>query len=150
MPLLSKGFPVAKEQFIAGKYVQNFSDNTKDRVYISTNQNEIIFKSEAFNASFNLISGKLSKLDYGSGNIMLQGLAPNFWRATTDNDYGFNMPKHMGVWKEATEKQELVSIKLKDKEKLLDMSSNEQMINFRGNSIALEVIYKFFPNALLE
>ncbi|MFS4481562.1 glycoside hydrolase family 2 TIM barrel-domain containing protein [Hyunsoonleella sp. 2307UL5-6] len=142
MPLLSKGFPVAKAQFIAGKCIQSFLDNTKDRVYISTNQNEISIKSEAVLVIFNKNSGHLSKLDYGSGNIILQGLAPNFWRATTDNDYGFNMPKHMGIWREATEKQDLVSITLKDEEKVLDISSKAQVSNFKNNSITLDVIYR--------
>ncbi|MCL4118042.1 UNVERIFIED_CONTAM: hypothetical protein GTU68_010429 [Idotea baltica] len=129
LPLLSKGFPVAKEQFIAGVFAPSFIANTDDKLLVSAKQNEIVFKSESFMASFDKKSGKLSKLDYGNGNIMLQGLIPNFWRATTDNDYGFNMPKHFGVWKEASEKQELVSMKLKD----------------RVNSINLEVIYKL-PN----
>ncbi|WP_298553335.1 glycoside hydrolase family 2 TIM barrel-domain containing protein [uncultured Algibacter sp.] len=141
LPLLSKGFPVAKEQFIVGDFASSFMRNTNDKLLVFTEQNEVVFKSETFSASFNKTSGKLSKLDYGDGNIILNGISPNFWRATTDNDYGFNMPKHLGIWKGATEKQTLVSMQLKDKRKILDLSSNEEISNFKGSVINLEVIY---------
>ena len=141
LPLLSKGFPVAKAQFITGAFVPSFIENTQDKLFISSKENEIIFKSEVFIASFNKATGRLSQLDYGNGNLILQGLSPNFWRATTDNDYGFNMPKHLGVWKEATEKQTLVSIQLKDKGTVLDISKNEEISSFNGHSVNFEVIY---------
>ena len=149
LPLLSKGFPIAKEQFITGTFVPSFMENTNDKLLVSIEQNEIVFKSEAFTVSFDTASGKLSKLDYGDGNIILQGISPNFWRATTDNDYGFNMPKHLGVWKEASEKQELVSIQLNDNGKILDLSSKEQISNFSSNIINLEVVYDL-PNNIAK
>lgn len=145
LPLLPKGFPIAKAQFIIGHFVHHAIEDVHDKLLISTDGDYIIFKSKAFIASFNKASGKLSKLDYGNGNIILQGLSPNFWRATIDNDYGFNMPKHLGAWKQATLKQELVSIKLKDDKKEFDLSSIKQISNFNGSSIALEVTYKL-PN----
>lgn len=149
LPLLPKGFPIAKEQFTMGNFVPSFIENTNNKLHISNEQNEIVFKSEAFMASFDKTSGKLSKLDYGNGNIILQGISPNFWRATTDNDYGFNMPKHLGVWKEGTQKQELISIQLKNKGIIVDLSSIDQISNFKDNSINLEVVYQL-PHAMAK
>ena len=149
LPLLSKGFSIAKEQFIKGVFVPKFLNNTNERLFVSIAKNEVIFKSEALMVSFDLTSGGLSKLDYGNGNIMLEGVIPNFWRATTDNDYGFKMPKHFGVWKEASEKRELISLKLIDKDKVLDLVSSEEISSFKGSSIVLEAIYKM-PNDIAK
>jgi beta-galactosidase len=144
-PLLLKGFPIAKEQFITGAFVPSDIENTQDKLIVSTEENEIHIKSNIFKVSFNTTKGILSGLDYGDGNIILKGMQPNFWRATTDNDFGFNMPKHFGVWKEATENQRLVSIELKAKEKVLDVSSADEISNFNDSFINLEVTCKL-PN----
>ena len=149
LPLLSKGFPVAKEQFIMGNYVSGFMKSTSDKLLVSTERNEVVFKSKTFTFSFNIASGKLSKLDYGNGNVILQGISPNFWRATTDNDYGFNMPKHLGVWKKATQDQMLVSMQLKDVDRVLDIDLNTQISNFQSNSVSLEVVYNL-PNDMAK
>ncbi|WP_396600890.1 glycoside hydrolase family 2 TIM barrel-domain containing protein [Algibacter sp. R77976] len=141
LPLLTKGFPLAKAQFVTGAFTPKFKENTKDDILVSTTKNEIVFKSKAFKASFNKKSGELSSLDYGNGNIIQKGISTNFWRATTDNDYGFNMPKHFGVWKKATENKELISMLLKNKKSTFDVYSEEN-ISFKENTINLEVNYK--------
>ncbi|MFC2127113.1 glycoside hydrolase family 2 TIM barrel-domain containing protein [Bacteroidota bacterium] len=140
-PLLSKGFPLAKAQFITGTFIPSFKENSKENFMVSSTENEVVFKSKNVTASFNKKTGKLSNLDYGNGNIMQRGISANFWRATTDNDYGFNMPKHFGVWKEATENQALISMFLKDEKSTHNLFSAEK-ISSKGNSVNLEVNYK--------
>jgi beta-galactosidase len=76
--------------------------------------NTISIIGDDFKIAFNKEEGIISNIDYGSGNILLQGVKPNFWRATTDNDFGFKMPNLLGVWKEATHTQKLLSITKKD------------------------------------
>ncbi|MFD2725177.1 glycoside hydrolase family 2 TIM barrel-domain containing protein [Hyunsoonleella rubra] len=141
LPLLSKGFPLAKAQFIVGKYTPEFKTNTKSTFSVSTTEKDILFKSNDFTASFDKTSGELSSLDYGTGNIILKVITSNFWRATTDNDFGFNMPKHFGIWKKATENKELTSFILKSETSTHDMSSTKE-INLESHSIHLEVNYK--------
>ncbi|GAA4973912.1 glycoside hydrolase family 2 TIM barrel-domain containing protein [Algibacter aquimarinus] len=149
LPLLSKGFPIAKAQFITGTYLPKFMENVSDKLLLSFKEYQITFKSKTATVSFDRTSGKLSTLDYGEGNIMLQGVTPNFWRATTDNDYGFNMPKHLDVWKEATEKQTLVSMQVKDNKRVLDIDSKTQIVNFESCSVNLELVYKL-PNDIAK
>ncbi|WKX78112.1 beta-galactosidase small subunit [Zobellia laminariae] len=64
----------------------------------------------------------MTKLDYGQGNLIKKGPSVNFWRAPTDNDYGYNMPKLLQVWKEATVTQNLTSFQLNsnDGKKVID------------------------------
>ena len=141
LPLLSKGFPLAKAQFITGTFIPNFKEKSTEHLMLSSTENEVVLKAENFTASFNKKTGALSKLDYGNGNIIQKGISANFWRATTDNDFGFNMPKHMGVWKKASENQKLVSMFVKKKTSTVDLLL-EKDISLNGNTITLEASYK--------
>jgi beta-galactosidase len=53
---------------------------------------------------FNLENGRLSSYNFEGRELFLNGPEPDFWRAPTDNDYGYNMDKHLGVWKKAGER----------------------------------------------
>jgi beta-galactosidase len=70
----------------------------------------ISISGDDFKITFNKENGLVNEINYGFGNMIKQGIKPNFWRATTDNDFGFKMPKKLGVWKGATNNQELISI----------------------------------------
>ena len=145
LPLLLKGFLVAKEQFISGTFTPEFKNNTDDAIVVSSNQKNVQFKSKAVTVSFDIKTGMLSELDYGNGNMILKGVQPNFWRATTDNDFGFNMPKHFGVWKEATENQTLISMQLMDGNKFLDLGSIEQDELLKHNEVSLQMVWPSSP-----
>ena len=149
LPLLLKGFLVAKEQFISGTFTPEFKNNTDDAIVVSSNQKNVQFKSKAVTVSFDIKTGMLSELDYGNGNMILKGVQPNFWRATTDNDFGFNMPKHFGVWKEATENQTLISMQLMDGNKFLDLGSIEQDKLLKHNAVSLQMVYAL-PNDMAK
>ncbi len=149
LPLLSKGFPLAKEEFITGTFKPVFQKNTDDIIAVSSEANTLTLKSKNFEASFDLKTGKLTALDYGNGNILLQGIQANFWRATTDNDFGFKMPKVFGAWKNATDKQTLISVVLKDGNKLKDLASIKSSSDLKNSSANLEVTYQL-PNDMAK
>ncbi|WP_187269307.1 glycoside hydrolase family 2 TIM barrel-domain containing protein [Algibacter pacificus] len=144
--LLPKGYPVAKEEFITGAYTPIFKTNSNDGIIVLSQHDTLIFKSSHFKASFNVKSGKIEALDYGSGNVLMQGIQPNFWRATTDNDFGFDMPKHFSVWKEATENQTLISVELKDGNRVVDIASALKNKNLNSNWVNLKVVYQLPDN----
>jgi beta-galactosidase len=52
---------------------------------------------------FNLVTGRMSSLAFKGKELMLKGPEPDFWRAPTDNDYGYTMDRLLGVWKKAGE-----------------------------------------------
>lgn len=109
--LIPKGHVVAYEQFSLQD--GNFSLSEKivgDEIIVNKNDTVLEIHNNKFKAGFNLKTGVLNHLDYGNGNILLKGITPNFWRATTDNDFGFKMPIKLEVWKRATENQELIAI----------------------------------------
>ncbi|GAA4307088.1 glycoside hydrolase family 2 TIM barrel-domain containing protein [Aestuariibaculum suncheonense] len=144
--LITKGYPLAKEEFVMGSYVPVFKKNTEETIILSSNEDSLTFKSNNFEASFNLKTGKIVTLNYGDGNILLDGIKSNFWRATTDNDFGFNMPKHFAEWKKATDEQTLISIELKDGDKVLDLISKPQNLSLNNTWSNLQVVYQLPDN----
>ncbi len=53
---------------------------------------------------FDLGLGRLTSFNYKGKEMIKKGPEPDFWRPPTDNDYGYNMDKLLGVWKTAGER----------------------------------------------
>jgi beta-galactosidase len=53
---------------------------------------------------FDLGKGNLESFNYKGKELIKKGTEPDFWRPPTDNDYGYNMDKLLGVWKKAGER----------------------------------------------
>ena len=53
---------------------------------------------------FNLENGRLESFKYKGTELILKGPEPDFLRPPTDNDYGYNMDKLLGIWKKAGER----------------------------------------------
>ena len=141
-PLVSKNYVLAKEEFIEGTFIPVLLRNTNSPLEVASKENSLTFKSANFEANFDVKTGKLTALDYGDGNILLQGIQPNFWRATTDNDFGFNMPKNFEAWKKATANPTLISIQLKDGNKITDLKSISNRKNLKNASAYFQVLYQ--------
>jgi beta-galactosidase len=85
-----------------------------------------LISNENFKIEFDNAKGTLTSLDYGNGNILLKGFEPNFWRATTDNDFGAKTPKSLVQWKQATKNKILKEVKFfKDAKEIKIKSKNE-------------------------
>ncbi|MCX6254081.1 MAG: DUF4981 domain-containing protein, partial [Bacteroidia bacterium] len=53
---------------------------------------------------FDLGTGRLESFNYKGKELIKKGPEPDFWRPPTDNDYGYDMDKLLGVWKKAGER----------------------------------------------
>lgn len=65
---------------------------------------------------FSLASGRLESFSYKGKNLISKGPEPDFWRPPTDNDYGYNMDKLLGVWKKAGERSIVTKADIKQPE----------------------------------
>jgi beta-galactosidase len=54
--------------------------------------------------TFSLETGKISSFIYKTKQLLLKGPEPDFWRAPTDNDYGYGGDQTLAVWKKAGER----------------------------------------------
>lgn len=128
-PLVPARYVVAYEQFQLTDFVpETFILDTKG-LSVVKKEGTIKVSGNGFEVGFDGKNGILSTLDYGNGNIIVKGMSLNFWRAPTDNDYGYAMPMRLKKWREATETQHLVKLQLvlKDEGKAVDalaMTSN--------------------------
>ncbi|MCK9279345.1 MAG: DUF4981 domain-containing protein [Melioribacteraceae bacterium] len=105
-PPLPKGWEIAYEQ-IQFPCIERKHDiilPTKNMITI-TDKDNIEFRGENFSIEFNKLSGIMTSYNY-NGNELIKdhkGLRPTFWRAPTDNDYGWNMPRKCAEYKNASE-----------------------------------------------
>ena len=109
--LVPKNYIVAYEQFLLqkGSFFYPIIASESDFI-VEKDSSKLTVSNTNINIKFDVKTGLLSTLDYGDGNILIEGITPNFWRATTDNDFGFKMQKKLDDWKKATENRELISI----------------------------------------
>jgi beta-galactosidase len=56
---------------------------------------------------FNLETGRMTSYVFKGKELLLKGPEPDFWRAPTDNDYGYGMDRWLRVWKKAGERSRI-------------------------------------------
>jgi beta-galactosidase len=111
-PLIPANYLLAYEQFRLTDFLPTAFNNDAAGLNVNTSNKSMTVNGTGFKAIFSTKDGSLTLLDYGQGNILQQGPKANFWRAPNDNDYGYNMPKLLGQWKEATENQQFFGLML--------------------------------------
>lgn len=77
---------------------------------------EFIVRGESFVVKFNMVTGQLVSLMTNDKELIKSGLRPDFWRAPTDNDYGYNMPRRMGEWKDAPARATVRNVRIQNPE----------------------------------
>ncbi len=102
--LLPKGHEVAWEQFklpmsqpipyIERKRLPKLSLQKKEKI--------IKIQGKNFTISFDESTGMLTSYVFENTELIQSGPVPNFWRAPTDNDFGWDMPKRLRIWKGAS------------------------------------------------
>jgi beta-galactosidase len=112
-PLLPVGHEVATGEFPLTDFIPNsFNTDAAQKLSVTSSDDVISVVGQDFMLKFDQENGQLFHLDYGFGNLVQGPIRPNFWRAPTDNDYGFGMPKVFGEWKKITRQPRLKEIKV--------------------------------------
>jgi beta-galactosidase len=107
-----KGHVVAWDQFALPQETGTVEPEKLDamaQVKLRDDEKIITVSGSDFAVVFNKLTGTLESWTC-QGKVMLTGLAPNFWRAATDNDSGFDVMKNNGVWKYAFTKAQIESV----------------------------------------
>ena len=100
-PFVSKGQVVARQQFVLNPY--QFPELTAEQAAVAKEETKSYVKLTAGGTVLTIgkQSGMIDYLDV-DGQPMLtdrQSIAPEFWRAPTDNDYGAWMQRRFAQWK---------------------------------------------------
>jgi len=146
--LLPKNHIVAYEQFQIQKGSFSIKKLVTDSDLKIDKSNGITISNKHLTVLFNNKTGEITELDFGQGNILQKGLTPNFWRATTDNDFGFNMPKRLAFWKNATDSLNLKSIKLKNRNRNVEVETIYSLVNDTKGQV--RVLYEINPSGSIH
>ncbi|OMF23487.1 beta-galactosidase [Paenibacillus sp. FSL H8-0548] len=97
------GHEIAFEQFVlpAPVAVTVGPAAAKPAVKIEETAAALLVSGESFAAQFDLASGSLASYRWNGTERLLQELAPNFWRAYTDNDRGNKQHERSATWRAA-------------------------------------------------
>jgi len=69
---------------------------------IEDNDHTVRISGPEFSVAFNRGSGVMSSFKFADTELVQSGLAPNYWRAPTDNDIGNRMHQRSAAWRDAT------------------------------------------------
>ncbi len=108
--LLPAGYAVAKDQLVINEYkapALTLDNETASNINTSlpqvesNDQHYLIVKGDNFRMDFRRGDGLLCRYDVDGVSMLNNGgvLAPNFWRAPTDNDMGANLQNKYIAWK---------------------------------------------------
>ncbi len=97
-----------------------------------------------FTVMFSKALGTLISLNYAGKEMISLPPAPLFWRATTDNDFGFSQSYHSGLWYAASLARQCVNIELEEKESHVSIGFTYKFsIN---NNIGVKNVYTIYPD----
>jgi len=106
---------IAREQFKLGKanYFAKAADaKAKSKLKTKKSGNTLSFETDAVTGTFDLAAGEIKSynLKGDKQEVISQFPIPYFWRAPTDNDFGNDMPKKLGIWKDANKNPKVQSV----------------------------------------
>ncbi len=104
-PFLPQGYVIAREQISVKPAVKSLAAPNRGTIAQTDKGDSLLLAGKNFDITFDKKSGLMTSYRYKGNEYILDGFGPRpaFWRAPTDNDYGYNSPKLLAVWKEASQ-----------------------------------------------
>ena len=101
--LLPEAHEVAWEQFKLplSKPVPEVDKKKLPKLSLDIIGRNLEVKGRNFSVVFDQTTGEISSWMFKNTELIKDGPVPNFWRAPTDNDFGWDMPQRLQVWKKA-------------------------------------------------
>jgi beta-galactosidase len=111
-----KGYEIAFEQFIYKTYEANAIQRVDEKIKCIENNGFLKCETSAYRVIINSHTAQIKSIDFGQGNILYDESKLNFWRAYTDNDYGYvnfkpSLEKILmrNKWRKASESYKIAS-----------------------------------------
>ncbi|AEI44514.1 glycoside hydrolase family 2 TIM barrel-domain containing protein [Paenibacillus mucilaginosus] len=107
------GHEVAFGQFVlpvAASGAASKSDAKPAPLALDETGEEIAVSGGGFRAAFDKRTGSLISYSFQGTELLQEGLAPNFWRAYTDNDKGSKLHERSAVWRSAGAERTLTGL----------------------------------------
>ena len=137
--LLPKGHIMAHQQFKLPVYEKIAPENPENwaDIHLERSESEAVIKGDDFTICFDLNSGALRSMIFKGKELIKKALAPNFWRAPTDNDFGNGMPVRCSIWKEAGERRKITDSQIEQlSKKAVRLTFQFDMEDKKGTAVA--------------
>ncbi|MBS4220619.1 DUF4981 domain-containing protein [Bacillus sp. FJAT-49711] len=136
-----KGHEIAFEQFmlkIPAKVEESVSE------VLNTDEQEIDFTitGENFSILFNKKTGDLESYKVADLEMLQSPLAPNFWRAMTDNDRGNGLNERSATWREAGKNRQLKSFNVEAAEDTIDITITHEIPTYNTSTCKIQYTIK--------
>lgn len=108
-PMIPEGHEVAREQFVVAQapaYVHTAEGATAQ---MEKQRDGYLYRCGDIEISVNG-RGLLDGYKVNGQNLLDGAITPNFWRAPTDNDFGYGMQRSLNVWRAAADNMQLKSL----------------------------------------
>lgn len=106
------GHEAGWEQYKLTAYraVEPVDTQTLPAVTIKAQKDHLVTRGQNFSLVMDTKTGEMVSWIYKGTEFIQSSLKPNFWRAPTDNDFGWDMPQECKVWRDAPEKRKVVAV----------------------------------------
>ncbi|MEA4937051.1 MAG: glycoside hydrolase family 2 TIM barrel-domain containing protein [Paludibacter sp.] len=143
-PLVRKGFEVAKEEFAFSfndYFCEKEIDYNKQIIKLKDDKDKIVFETGLYTYIFDIKNIKRSLIGilYDGKSLFRELPALNFWRAPTDNDFGAEEQKKLGLWRSASYN---LSCQYSGYEKIEDDYIVRYLYRINGVAANVEINYK--------
>jgi beta-galactosidase len=149
--LLSAGWEIASEQLKLPISTENKQLAVTKSGKITYKEGETIaIKGENFSVDINSKTGIITSYKSNGNEFLLNGFGPRpaFWRAPTDNDYGWKMTEVSKLWKQASEQlPNAASVKASQKG---DAVQVEVLYNLEAVNSTWKTIYTVMGNGAIK
>ena len=103
-PGVPRGHVVASEQFLLpnGAEAVAAPEPTLPPLAVEDDPRFLRVAGRDFSARFDRLTGEMDSYVSDGHELIASGIEPNYWRGPTDNDFGNQMPRRLGVWRQAS------------------------------------------------
>lgn len=147
-PFIPAGYEIAREQFKLSEkeYVPSFMCTSAELKTVET-KTDITVTTGKLIIAFDKATGLLSKYQLAGKDLLKSAPVPNFWRATTDNDFGNSMQNKSAVWREAGLHRTVNEVTTESEEHLVTVTSKFTLDDLAS---AYSVTYSIFPSGRVQ
>jgi beta-galactosidase len=113
--ILEAGTILAYEQFelpVVGKPIQADMKQVPE-MQVTDGEQQVDIAGNGFKIRFDKKAGTLTSYILNDKELVKEALKPNFWRASTDNDFGNDLPIRSKVWQKAGDRKTVKSVTVK-------------------------------------
>jgi beta-galactosidase len=126
-PWAEAGHEVAFEQFSLPHTAEapgQAGSGGNSPVQVTDTSDHLEVFGDNFTARFDKANGALVSYKVGGKELLRQGLAPNFWRASIDNDRGNKLPERCATWRSAGAERQLLQFFWKKQGGQVEVTTN--------------------------